>query len=193
MRDMSLVRRLSFAATFYPRSMPTYWESVASFGIAKRQSKNNPTKEHVHTLLENLEIVDREVFTTKEALAQEIVAMPGFGADVPFGIVLISPKECCAICKSRLYIRADRKCSVTIYDDRLGTLPATHFTKYCRKQGCSYQQHYSYSTQGASSEVTYDSDWKSLPYFMSSRETAFSVDMLQRLDTEIVLGQLSYK
>jgi len=106
MRDMSLVRRLSFAASFYPRSMPTHWESVASFGIAKRQSKNNPTKEDVHTLLENLEIVDREVFTTEEDLTQEIVAMPGFGADAPLGIgiVFISPKECRAICKSKLYI-----------------------------------------------------------------------------------------
>ena len=58
----------------------------------------------VHTLLENLEIVDREVFTTEEAHTREIVAMPGFGADAPLGIVLISPKECCAVCKARLYI-----------------------------------------------------------------------------------------
>lgn len=104
---MSLVRRLSFAASFYPRYMPAYWESVASFGIAKRQSRNNPTREDVQALVENLEIIDREVFTTEETLTQEIVAMPGFRADTPLGIVLISPKECCALCKSSLYIRAD--------------------------------------------------------------------------------------
>ena len=42
-------------------------------------------------------------------------------------------------------------------------------------------------------EVYYDKDWASLPFFMSSRETAFTMKMMQRLDTEILIGQLSYK
>lgn len=41
--------------------------------------------------------------------------------------------------------------------------------------------------------MTYDWDWQSLPYFMSSRETAFAIEMLQRLDSEILIGQISYK
>ena len=32
-----------------------------------------------------------------------------------------------------------------------------------------------------------------LPYFMSTRETAFEMAMLKQLDAEILIGQLSYK
>ena len=31
-----------------------------------------------------------------------------------------------------------------------------------------------------------------LPYFVSSKETAFSMDLLKHLDSEFVIGQLSY-
>ena len=118
--------------------------------------------------------------------------MPRPGRDIPLGIVLISSNQNCTLCNSKLNLRADRASTVTIYDDNLGTVSSTHFTRYCRKKGCSYQQHYGFSTQGDSSEVTYDLNWHSLPYFMSSRETAFSMDMLRRLDIEILHGQISY-
>ena len=57
-RDVSVVRRLSFAATFLPKSMPNYWESVASFSVAHRQLRNNLTTEQVKVLVENLEEID---------------------------------------------------------------------------------------------------------------------------------------
>ena len=41
-------------------------------------------------------------------------------------------------------------------------------------------------------QVAYDSDRLKLPYFMSSRETAFSICMLKRFVSEII-GQISYK
>lgn len=192
-KDVSVFRRLSFAANFLPRSMPNYWETVASFSVAHRQSRNNLTSEQVQVLTENLEMIDKEAFSTDQDLIKEIVEMPRCGTDVPQGIILISPRENCSICGSKLKIRADRSSTVTVYDDCLGTLLATHFTKYCRKLGCSYQQHYGFSTRGDSSEALYDSDWPSLRYFMSSRETAFAVDMLRRLDSEILIGQISYK
>lgn len=97
------------------------------------------------------------------------------------------------MCSSKLSVREDRASVVTLYDDQLGTMPATHYAKYCRKKGCSYVQHYGFSTNGAQSEVTYDQDWSLLPYFMSSQETAFSLEMLRRLDAEILHGQISYK
>ena len=55
------------------------------------------------------------------------------------------------------------------------------------------QQHYGYYTEGDTSKVKYDEDWYALSYFMSTRETAFSMNMLHRLDTEILIGQISYK
>lgn len=41
--------------------------------------------------------------------------------------------------------------------------------------------------------MKYDDEWSKLPYFMSTRETALSMDMLCRFDREILIGQLSYK
>lgn len=192
-RDISVVRRIGFAATFFPRSMPAYWESVTRFGVLHRQARSDLTPEQVRLLVENLDVLDKEAFTSDEDLLHEIVDMPRPAGDGPLGIVLISAKETCTLCGSKLNMRVDRPSRVTLYDDHLGAFQATHFTKYCRKQGCSHQQYYGFSTNGDSSEVTYDPDWQSLPYFLSSQETGFAVDMLRRLDSEILLGQISYK
>ena len=50
-----------------------------------------------------------------------------------------------------------------------------------------------YYTQSDSGEVTYNQNALSLPYFMCSRETGLSVKLLQRLDMECLIGQISYK
>ena len=192
-RDVSVVRRVGFATAFLPRSMPYYWETVANFCVVHRPARNHLTREHIQILMENLEEFDDGAFATDDELTREILAMPRHGTDTPQGIILISPHDNCALCGSKLSIRADRPSTVTIYDDHFGTLHATHFTKHCRKLRCSYQQHYGFSTRGDSSEITYDSDWLRLPYFMSSRETAFSISMLKRFDSEILIGQISYK
>lgn len=192
-RDVSVIKRLSFATAFLPNSMPNYWQTVADFSVQQKPSRNDLTAQQVKVLVENLEVMDAEAFTTEQDLVQEIIGMSLPGRNFPLGIVLISNKVNCIIYESELKVRADRASMVTVYDDRLGTLQATHFIKYCRKKGCSFQQYYSFSTQGDSSEVTYHQNWQSLPYFMSSRETVFSMDMLQRLDAEILIGQISYK
>ena len=174
LKDVSVVRRLGFAASFLPRSMPGYWETVCSFSVMHKQSRNAITPEQVQTLVDNLEMIDNQVFTPDQELIREIVVMPRSGQlDLPLGIVLVSPKENYHLCGTKLNIRADRASSVTVYDDRLGTLPATHFTRYCRKRGCSYQQHYGFLTQGNTSETIYDRDWYSLPYFVVSRNSLF--------------------
>ena len=186
--DPSVIRRLSFAASFYPTSMPNYWKTVAEFGVLHSTSNNNLTPEQVQIFVENLEMLDSETFISDRGLTDEIIGMLRPGSDIPLGVVLVSSRDNCEICGSNLNLRADRASTVTIYDDKRGTMPATHYTKYCRKRGCSFQQHYGFSTTGES-----DLDWQLLPFFMSSRETAFAIEMLQRLDSEILIGQISYK
>ena len=41
--------------------------------------------------------------------------------------------------------------------------------------------------------MKYDDDWWKEPFFMSSRETAFCMNLLHCLDKEILIGQISYK
>lgn len=51
---------------------------------------------------------------------------------------------------------------------------------------------YGYTTDGKSSEVHFDADWESLPFFISSQESVFSMQQL-RFDAGIVIGHVSFK
>ena len=135
------------------------------------------------------------MFDCDEELTKSLIKMPKTDPSKPerIGVVLLSPKENCLHCNSKLYVRPDRNVMATIYDHRYGSIPAIHYTRYCRKRGCSYQQHYGYHTNGDNNEVMYDSDCLELPYFMCSRETAFSMEILRRFDVECLIGQISYK
>ena len=192
-KDASVLRRLEFASSFLPRSMPNYWENLVTFSLKTKEDRNSLTHEQARLFIENVEVIDKGAVLTDLELTKEIIQMENQGTDAPLGIVLISNNANCHICGSRLYVRPDRTSKVVIYDDNLGSVPGTHYTKYCRRSRCSLQQHYGYYTQGDTSEVKYDQDWSTLPYFMSSRETAISMDMLRRLDKEILIGQVSYK
>ena len=43
------------------------------------------------------------------------------------------------------------------------------------------------------SDIVFNQDWASLPYFMCSRETSFSMSLLQQFNAEILIGQISFK
>lgn len=87
--DPSVIRRLSFAALFYPTSMPSYWESVAEFGMLHSTARNL-TPEQVQIFVENLEILDRQAFVSDQDLTNEIIGMLRPGSDIPLGVVLVS-------------------------------------------------------------------------------------------------------
>lgn len=39
-------------------------------------------------------------------------------------------------------------------------------------------------------EIQYDSEWHQLEYLVSTRETAFEMKLLERLDVELLIGQV---
>lgn len=114
----------------------------------------------------------------------------------PLGIVLISPEENCILCGEQLSLRKDRPSAVVVYDDNLGSVPGSHYHKCCSSRAaCTLTQYYGYYTvlgDDGSSHILYNSSWKQLAYFVSSRETAFTLSILHRLDSEVLIGQLSY-
>ncbi len=100
----------------------------------------------------------------------------------------------CVVCESALKLRKDRPSSVVVYDDNMGTLPGSHFHKLCTNRSCGCTQYYGYYTTGSlPSKVFFNSEWDTLPFFVSSRETVFSMAALKRFDSGILLGQLSFK
>lgn len=78
--------------------------------------------------------------------------------------------------------------------ESLGTVLASHYHKYCRnsRKGCKFTQYYGYY-KSESGEMYYNEDWNTLPYFLSTQETGFDLEMLRKFDAELLIGQISYK
>ena len=184
-----------FATSNLPADLPHYWDTVASFGSLGCSSEPQKiTPQSAKVAMENLQILDANAFCTDAALTKELVTMPQGPKKQPLGIPLIPQQTSCHSCGGKLLLRGDRPSTMTLYIDSLGTIPATHYHKYCSnyRKGCKLTQFYGYhqSTNGCKH---YSEGWLSLPYFLSSQETGFEMAMLKHFDVELLIGQLSYK
>ena len=192
--DVSVLRRLLFALVHSPDDMPNRWVLALEFATNGKSASVNVTADQVRVLSENLHELDARAFATDSMLTTEILQYP---ASKPLGVVLISKNETCRQCKSILLLRKDRPSPLVIYHDAMGSIPGTHYHKYCSNKKCSYTQYFEYHTRLDISQsqhnVYFDTDWETLPYFVSSRETAFDMKLLRRFDSEILLGQQSFK
>ena len=194
---ISVVKRLVFASAVLPPDCPHYWDIVSSFASKSESDSTTQvsslTSEKAKAFIENLKYVEPETFNSDSNLQQELHAFIGHKKQ-PLGIILLSPNNTCRICKSKLLVKADRSSRVTTYSDTFGTIESTHYRKVCKnfRSSCPFVQHYGFYSMGGS-DIIYDEDFHTLPYFMSARETAFEMAMLKQLDAEILIGQLSYK
>lgn len=113
----------------------------------------------------------------------------------PIGIPLIPMETICLLCGSQLQLRSDRSSKITLYTDSFGSVPGTVYHKYCKsyRKGCKFVQYYGYHKKGGNGLMFYNTNWKSLPYFMSSQETGFELSMLTKFDAELLIGQISFK
>ena len=95
----------------------------------------------------------------------------------------------------RLLVRADRPSFPVAYTEDMGTIPGTHFRKYCENQskGCHFTQHYGFCSNDETNAVVYDKECFKLPYFMSTYMTVFQITLLQYFTAELLIGQVSYK
>lgn len=165
------------------------WEVVVNFAT-DHGSKDAISTEEAKILIENIQELDKAVFGNDTELVQELIKFQVNSK--PLGVILISNNSKCVLCKSKLLLRKDRPSSVVIYDDIMGSLPGSHFHKYCTNPSCGCVQYYGYYTTRGSAQVFYNVDWESLPYFVSSRETVFSVKLLLRFHAEVIIGQQSF-
>lgn len=192
-KDVSVLRRLLFAAKFLPRDMPNFWGVAIEFATAGKVDRSTVDPETAAALIENIHSFDERAFDTDEALTKELISwMPT--PEKPLGVILISPQTTCALCGQSLVLRKDRPTSLVIYDIKFGSIPGSHYYKTCSNKLCTLTQYYGYYTTGREkSQVIYNINWGTHPYLVSSSLTAFSISMLKRMDSEVVIGQLSYK
>jgi len=125
---------------------------------------------HVQVLVENMQYLDRGALDTDNCLLKELIHHRGFDGHL-LGIVLISANDTCNMCAGELRVRADRPSFLTIYSDELGTTgSATYFQTHCfnHAKGCSFTQHYGFHMTGNESDIMYDTNCLSLPFFLSS-------------------------
>ena len=190
--DVSVIRRLSFAAVNLHKDTPMYWELVTRFGFMS--SSPFPSIEKVKVLLENVEYLDKDAFDSDCHLLRELHNLEGFQGH-QLGIVLISANNVCKVCGGKLLVRADRPSFPIIYSNDLGTVEGTHFRKYCQNnwKGFSFTQHYGFHSNGSDVEAVYDRDCFDLPYFLSSHMTVFQTKLLHHPTAEMLLGQVSYR
>ena len=189
-QDVSVLRRLMFAVMFLPPELPDLWNVAIQFATCgKINSKNSMTEEQTKALMENLQELNATAFDSDRILFKHIIAFEIAGK--PLGVPLISSNNVCLQCMGELTLRKDRFAAVVIYDDTTGTIPGSHFHKYCRNQSCSFVQYYGYYSQN--SKVSYNQGWIDLPYFVSSRETVFSIELLKQMDAEILIGEVSFQ
>jgi hypothetical protein len=132
-KDVSVLRRMLFAASYLPQDVPHYWEIVASFSCV--DSSTSLSAERVKLLMENLQVLSRQAFTTDAELTVELLqthrVCPKSKSEV-LGIALISDKQTCCKCGGRLLVRQDRPSRVVLYTESMGTVPASHYHKYCQ-------------------------------------------------------------
>ena len=192
--DVSVLRCTLFAVAQLPPDCPKLWEIAVQFGTGTKGCQNIITPAQARVLFKNLCQLNSEAFADDRSLLQELCQHKSPpSSQLPLGIVLISPRTKCCRCHGPLSLRADRPSHITIYDDRLGTVTGNHYHKYCRTPQCRVHQYYGYHTKGAEGELYYDDDWSTLPYFISTQKTAFSVTLLQNYDVELLIRQVSYK
>ena len=98
-------------------------------------------------LIDNIEAFDKHVLKKYDCLIQELVGWVPTSSAKQLGIMLISKKNVCSLCRGELVIRKDRR-YITVYDSKIGSVPSTHYHKTCSSKVCCTQYYGYYSTDG---------------------------------------------
>ena len=176
-----------------PPDLPNLWGVAVEFATRGKESRSSISANQAKVLVENLHELDAAAFSSDKQLFQDLVEFQTERCK-PLGVILIRSNKKCLVCESSLMLRKDRPSPVVVYHDDMGTIPGSHYHKYCTNPSCGFVQYYRYYTPGHGvSGVVFNDDWESLTYSISSRETALSMRLLQRFDADIVIGQLSFK
>ena len=144
--NASMQRRMVFAASFLPFEIPCYWNIVADFANQVVSSKSRVSPESAKVIVGNLQVLYKDVFSSDTDLAQQITRMEYSVTKQPLGIPLVPSQTNCLLCGGKLLLRGDKPSRMTLYTESIGSVPATHFHKFCHnsRKGCHFVQFYGY-------------------------------------------------
>ena len=170
-KDVAVFKRMLFAAAFLPEEIPHYWEIVAAFSNKHQSAKLAVTSETTRVLMENLLFLDSKLFSMDFTMTKELITMEYGYNKQQLGIPLIPQQKECQRCNGKLLLKCDRPSRMSLYTDSFGTVPATHYHKYCNhyRKGCTFVQYYGFHKNQDGDNLSYDSNWVDLPYFVITR------------------------
>ena len=93
--DVTVIKRLIFAARNISSDTPGYWDLVTSYGF--KSSHQNASTKDVQVFIENLHSLEEESFINDRELKTEFYHFDGYQGH-PIGIILISNKSSCEMC-----------------------------------------------------------------------------------------------
>ena len=72
-KDVSVLRRMLFGATFLPEGLPNFWEILVEFGTKGKHSES-VNVENAKLLFQNMKYLDCTAFATDQELFSELVS-----------------------------------------------------------------------------------------------------------------------
>ena len=105
-KDVSVLRRMNL-----PQDLPCYWEVIAN--IACDGSSTSIEAAAVKLLMENLQVLNDQAFSTDLKLMKELLNADSKSSVQPLGVVLLSDESICRMCGGTLLLRRDRPSEVT--------------------------------------------------------------------------------
>ena len=192
--DAAVQRRMIFATHYLPHDLPNYWDIIARFSNQVNLEQSGISPESAKMTMENIHILSPQAFISDMELTKELIEMECNVTKQSLGIPLVPNQTNCISCGGNLLLRSDRPSRISLYTESLGTVPGTHYHKYCQnyRKGCRLVQYYGYHKTG-SENAEYSANWDTLPYFISTQETGFEIKFLKQFDVELLIGQVSYK
>lgn len=72
-QDVSVLRRLLFAAVFLSSELPMFWEVVVEFATAGKVTKGSVTPDQVRALIESIQALNAAAFKGNDMLQKELI------------------------------------------------------------------------------------------------------------------------
>ena len=138
-RNVSVLRRMLFATSFLPSEIPKYLDIIAAFAS---EGDTIAVPEIGKVTMENAQLLTPKAFSVDLELTKELITMQCGPANQALGVPLVPEQIICKNCGGKLLIHSDQPSQLTLYTESLGTVPASHFHKYCRNyhKGCNFVQ-----------------------------------------------------
>lgn len=195
--DYGVVKRAIFFVNAVPKVVPDFGDKLSKFvsrGKKRKFSSERASEgdgDALVTLSSNLTTLFPDTKKGEQELWRELHDHSLEENEHALGAILVSGKTQCRLCAKPLHVKASRISEVVVYDDVKGTFLETKIPKVCCNKACKFTQHYGYYTVG--NDKCFDEDWFDNEFLLSSARTAFSMDLLKKLEIEILIAKMSFK